>query len=71
MNNDIKSFISQDCKGISYIENNVFTFYMECLFTKNGKRHRFTFESERKLDIKNCTTYDNSYTITKNELEEF
>ena len=69
MNNDIKSYISHDCRSISYIQNNLFSFYMECYYTKNGKRHRFTFESERKLDKKNNTTYDNSYVISNKKLE--
>ena len=61
----IKSSITSDCRTVSYIQDNIFTYIMECYYTKNGRRYKYTFESERRLDMTNCVVLETTYTRVK------
>ena len=60
----IKSSRTEDCRSTSFIRENVFTYYMECYYTRNGERYKYSFESKRILDLSNNTILDTTYTYT-------
>ena len=64
----IKSSRTSDCRNVSYIRDNIFTYIMECYYTKNGERYKYTFESERRLDMTYCVVLETTYTYTKDTI---
>ena len=65
----IKSSRSSDCRSASYIRDNILIYIMECHYTKNGERYKYTFESERRLDMINYEVLETTYTYTRDTVD--
>lgn len=65
----IKSSRSSDCRSASYMRDNILIYIMECYYTKNGRRYKYTFESERRLDMTNCVVLETTYTRIKDTVD--